>query len=213
MRRQTPILLIDSEGLVRDGLCALLRQEGLRLAGVFGSAREALRGDPHPFPQVTIIDFALAMQPGPHTLAHLKRRWPSSGLLVLGQGRELGALQSAWRAGAEAYVLRSDPRGELFNAIESLLQHRHYVSPALKRCAEPRKSAPGAARPGALLTEREQQVMALIVQGHRTREIAELLQLSHKTIERHRTNLMRKLGVRSATEVVAYALTHRCVGF
>src|SRR5262249_40263439 len=109
MRRNTPILLIHSEGLVRDGLCALLRQEGLRLAGVSSSAREALRGDPHPFPQVTIIDFALAMQPGPHTLGHLKQRWPSSGMLVLGRGRDLNALQIAWRAGAEAYLLRSDP--------------------------------------------------------------------------------------------------------
>jgi DNA-binding NarL/FixJ family response regulator len=213
MRRATPILLIDSEGLLRDGLCALLRQEGLRLAGVFGSVREALRADPHPVPQVTIIDFALAMQPGPHTLAYLKRRWPSSGLLVLGQGQELAALQSAWRAGAEAYLLRSDPRDELFTAIDALLQHRHYVSPSLKRCVEPRKSPAPKVRPGALLTEREQQVVRLIAQGQRTREIAQLLQLSHKTIERHRTNIMRKLGVRSATEVVAYALTYRCVGF
>ncbi|HTT43148.1 MAG TPA: response regulator transcription factor [Steroidobacteraceae bacterium] len=213
MRRSTPILLIDSEGLARDGLCALLRQEGLRLSGVYLSVHEALRADPHPTPQVTIIDFPLAMQPGPHALAHLKQRWPATGLLVLGAGRELSALKCAWQAGADGFLLRSDPRTELFCAIEALLHRRHYVSPALKRCVEPRQGPPRTAQPRALLSEREQQVVRLIAQGHRTREIAQLLGLSPKTVERHRTNIMRKLGVRSATEVVAYALTHRCVGF
>ena len=64
-----------------------------------------------------------------------------------------------------------------------------------------------------MLTDREQEVMALIADGYRTREMAQLLSVSHKTVERHRTNLMRKLGVRSATGVVAYALTHGYVGF
>jgi two-component system response regulator NreC len=64
-----------------------------------------------------------------------------------------------------------------------------------------------------MLTNREQEVVALIAEGYRTREMAQMLSLSHKTVERHRTNLMRKLGVRSATGVVAYAVTHGYIGF
>jgi DNA-binding NarL/FixJ family response regulator len=64
-----------------------------------------------------------------------------------------------------------------------------------------------------MLTTREQEVVALIAEGYRTREMAQLLSVSHKTVERHRTNLMRKLGVRSATGVVAYAITHGYISF
>jgi len=67
---------------------------------------------------------------------------------------------------------------------------------------------PGTARPVSLLTNREQEVITLVARGYRTREMARILSLSHKTVEKHRTNLMRKLGLRSATAVAAYAITH-----
>ena len=67
---------------------------------------------------------------------------------------------------------------------------------------------PGRARPPGALTHREQEVIALIAKGYRTREMAQLMSLSHKTVEKHRTNLMRKLGLRSAAAVAAYAITH-----
>jgi two-component system, NarL family, response regulator NreC len=139
-------------------------------------------------------------------------------VLVLSQSREGQAIESARRAGADGYVLRNDQRVELFNAIRTLAQKKHYISTSV---LEP----PAAARPArgsphrrgtdgaGMLTSREQEVVALIAEGYRTREMAQLLSLSHKTVERHRTNLMRKLGVRSATGVVAYAITHGYIGF
>ncbi len=219
MRRKTHILVIDSEGLARDGLCALLAcEDGLSVAEPCGSVREALRSRAgRPAPDVVIVDFSLAMKTGPQTLAHLKRHWPQAACLVLSASREGRTIESARRAGADGYVLRNDRRAELFNAIRTLAQRRHYISTSV---LEPPSTRPAGDAPhrrvtdgAGMLTTREQEVVALIAEGYRTREMAQLLSLSHKTVERHRTNLMRKLGVRSATGVVAYAITHGYVGF
>jgi two-component system, NarL family, response regulator NreC len=219
MRRKTHILVIDSEGLARDGLCALLAcEEGLSLAPACDSVREALRARAtERAPDVLIVDFPLAMKSGPQTLLHLKRRWPRASVLVLSQSREGQAIEAARRAGADGYVLRNDQRAELFNAIRTLALKKHYISASVLEPAATRPTGAAPHRRGTdgarMLTSREQEVVALIAEGYRTREMAQLLSLSHKTVERHRTNLMRKLGVRSATGVVAYAITHGYIGF
>ncbi|MBS0578604.1 MAG: response regulator transcription factor [Proteobacteria bacterium] len=217
MRRKTHILVIDGEGIARDGLCALLQQdEALHLDATFSSARAALRARGDLRPQVVIMDFALAMKSGPQTIAHVKKRWPEATVLVLSVSGEGQAIEAARRAGADGYVLRNDQRAELFNALHALAERRHYISrtvlepPSGSARVTPRTRRTESA---GLLTAREQEVVTLIAEGYRTREMAQLLSLSHKTVERHRTNLMRKLGVRSATGVVAFAITHGYVGF
>jgi DNA-binding NarL/FixJ family response regulator len=217
MRRRTHILIIDGAGLARDGLCALLQQEEtLHVDATFASAREALRGSRDLHPQIVIMDFALALKAGPQTVAHVKRRWPETCVLVLSVSAEGQAIEAARRAGADGYVLRNDQRVELFNAIHALAERRHYISKSvLEAPAAARKAAPRTRRTesAGLLTAREQEVVTLVAEGYRTREMAQLLSVSHKTVERHRTNLMRKLGVRSAAGVVAFAITHGYVGF
>jgi len=200
------------------------------VAGQFALADEAPTAAPAPAPgavgpepsaeaspDVLIIDFSLAMKTGPQTLLHLKRRWPQATILVLSGSREGQAIESARRAGADGYVLRNDQRAELFNAIRTLAQKKHYISTSVLELPAARPGSEAPHRRGTdgagMLTSREQEVVALIAEGYRTREMAQLLSLSHKTVERHRTNLMRKLGVRSATGVVAYAITHGYIGF
>jgi len=219
MRRKTHILVVDDEGITRDGLCALLQSEAsVHLDAAFDCARGALRSRGDLKPNVVIMDLPVAMKTGPQTIAHVKRRWPEARVLVLSARSESRLIEVARRAGADGFVLRNDERGELFGAIRALAAGRHYISKSVlePRTRHARRTAPHAPRRGdtvAMLTAREQEVVTLIAEGYRTREMAQLLSVSHKTVERHRTNLMRKLGVRSATGVVAYALTHGYVGF
>jgi len=217
MRRKTHIIVIDGEGMARDGLCALIdREDGLQIDAVFARPAEALRARGSN-PAVLVIDWPLAMQSGPETLLHLKRHWPHAAVLALSPRPDGATIEAARRAGADGYVLRNDRRAELFNALQALAQRRHYISTSVLELPRARPHHRIAARPHAAgarqLTAREQEVVALIAEGYRTREMAQLLSLSQKTVERHRTNLMRKLGVRSATGVVAYAITHGYVGF
>jgi len=220
MRRKTHILVIDEESMLRDGLCALLQdEESLHFDGAFTGPRSALREGAKLRPDIVIMDFGAAMRSGPQTLLHVKRRWQGARVLVLAANADGRSIEAARRAGADGYVLRNDRRTELFKAIHALSQGKHYISPSVIEAPAPNngRTPPHAPRrsdtAAAMLTNREQEVVALIAEGYRTREMAQLLSVSHKTVERHRTNLMRKLGVRSATGVVAYAITHGYVGF
>ncbi len=213
-RPKTQVLVIDEAGIMRDGLCALLESEGtIEVIAASANRRDAVQGLEIAQPHVIIIDFSTDLKSGPETIAHLKRRWPEVRILVLTVRRDEQFIETALRAGADGYVLKSDSRAELFNAVHRIASGKGYISPsALDRMvtayAKTSDRVPGRTRPPGALTSREQEVIALIAKGYRTREMAQLMSLSHKTVEKHRTNLMRKLGLRSAAAVAAYAITH-----
>jgi two-component system response regulator NreC len=215
IRRTTRILVVDEEGIMRDGLCALLASDdALQIVGTTSSGREAVWAASGVRPDVVVMDFSMSLKTGPEAIGIIKRHWPSARVLVLTFRHADQFIDAALRAGADGYVLKNDRRTELFTAIHSIAAGKNYISPSIfDRVVSGYVKAPDSARhPGAtatgILTKREQEVIALIGQGHRTREIAQLLSLSHKTVEKHRTNLMRKLGLRNATAVAAYASAH-----
>ena len=212
-RRTTTILLIDAPGIPRDGLCALLESDSaLEVIGVAAGRREALRALRAAQPQVVVMDFSVDAVQGRETIAHIKRRWPRVGVLVLIQpGHE--HVEAALRAGADGYVLLDEECAQLFNAVQRIASGKGYISPAAldRMVTSYGKSSDAASRrspPPEVLTNREREVIAMIAKGYRTREMAQLLCLSHKTVEKHRANLMRKLGLRSAAAAAAYAITH-----
>ncbi|TLY69175.1 MAG: response regulator transcription factor [Gammaproteobacteria bacterium] len=209
--RKTRVLVADEAGIMRDGLCALLQSDdALEVVAATGEALQTLTSAQ---PDVVIVDFATDLKSGPETIEHLKRRWPEVRVLVLTVRRDETFIETALRAGADGYVLKTDSRAELFNAVHRVASGKGYISPsALDRMvtayAKTADRLPGHPRPAGALTSREQEVITLIAKGYRTREMAQLMSLSHKTVEKHRTNLMRKLGLRSAAAVAAYAITH-----
>ena len=138
--------------------------------------------------------------------------WPRIGVLVLAQPGHK-EIEAAVEAGADGYVLLDENCTELFNAIRRIALGKAYISAAaLDQVATSHGSrnerAPAQPPEAKLLTNREREVIALIAKGYRTREMAQLLSLSHKTVEKHRANLMRKLGLRSAAAAAVYAITH-----
>ena len=212
-RRTTTVLLVDEPGIPRDGLCALLESDSaLEVIGVAAGRREAVRALRAAQPHVVVMDLSVDPLQGRETIVHIKRRWPRVGVLVLIQpGRE--HIETALRAGADGYVLLDEECAELFNAVQRIASGRSYISPAtLDRMVTSYRSVtdPVNRRFPApeVLTGREREVIAMIAKGYRTREMAQLLCLSHKTVEKHRANLMRKLGLRSAAAAAVYAITH-----
>jgi two-component system response regulator NreC len=209
MRRKTRILLIDEDSLLRDGLAALLGlEEEVEFLGARGSGTESVNNAPEPAPQVVILDFSTRDQSGPETVAAVKGRWPDARVLVLTFRREDRIIEAALRAGVAGYLLKTDTRAELLTAIRAVAEGKRYISPSIfdrvvsgfvRMHAPLRQVSPDG------LSDREREVMKRIALGYRTREIALQLSLSHKTIEKHRSNLMRKLGLRSATAVATYA--------
>jgi two-component system response regulator NreC len=209
MRRKTRILIVDQESLLRDGLRVLLElEDDLEMMGAIGSGDEPVDAATKMSPQVVLLEFAMPSQDGSETVAAVKSRWPEARVLVLTFRREDEFFEAALRAGADGYLLKSDSRAELLAAIHAVADKKRYISPTLfDRAVIGYLGQPPASRRSAAdaLSARERQVMRKIALGLRTREIALQLSLSHKTIEKHRSSLMRKLGLRSAAAVAAYA--------
>jgi two-component system response regulator NreC len=211
MRRKIRILIIDEDSLVREGLKLLLAlEDDLEILGAIGDGGESIEGSSKAGPQVVILEFAMHGRDGSETVAVVRSRWPDARVLVLTFRREDEFFEAALRAGADGYLLKTDSRTELLTAIHAVADKKRYISPSLFDRAVSGylgKQPPTRGSPDGL-SARERQVMRKIALGFRTREIALQLSLSHKTIEKHRSSLMRKLGLRSAAAVAAYATAH-----
>jgi DNA-binding NarL/FixJ family response regulator len=211
MRRKYQVLLIDAEGILRDGLCAMINLEAqfalmAAIAGTPALQSVVLPADP----DIIIADFGVPAVSVQETVVLARTRWKNVPILVLTSSRDGAAIEAALRAGVDGYILKSDRRAELLIAMHSVLERKRYISPtifdAVVNGFVSQQSAAKADSDG--LSDREREVMRLIARGLRTREIAEKLSVSPKTIEKHRTNLMRKLGLRTAAGVAAYAISN-----
>jgi DNA-binding NarL/FixJ family response regulator len=212
MRRKLQVLLIDEEGLLRDGLCAMINlEDGFAIAGVISGTTALHSVSVLTDPDLVVADFGAPAVRGLETVTAAHSRWPNVAILVLTFQRDDMAIESALRAGVDGYLLKTDRRAELLNAMHSVIERKRYISPSIfdrvvngfvSQRAEAKRADPDG------LSEREREVMKLIAQGFRTREIAEKLSVSHKTVEKHRANLMRKLGLRTAAAVAAYAISN-----
>jgi two-component system response regulator NreC len=209
MRRNIQVAVVDAAGFMRDGLCALLcGREELNVVGAIDSNPQQISMAGIPQPDVALLPCSAANLAA---VTALKKRWPDVHILMLTSDREGALVDAALHAGIAGYVFRSSSQADLLTAIRSVaLGNRYLAAPAFERpvAAQPVADTQALLRGPATLSEREREVMRLIAEGYRTREMAEQLSLSHKTVEKHRSNLMRKLGLRSATAVVAYAIKH-----
>lgn len=210
--RRHQILLIDEEGLLRDGLCAMLSlEEDYAVIGAIAGGPAINSVSLAVDPDVVVIDFGLPGMRDADAVRSIRQRWTHAPVLALTFMKEDEGIEAALQAGVDGYLLKTDNRAELLAALRSVLAGRRYISPSIINrvvSGYVHKHVQAKQRDSDGLSERERDVMRRIAQGFRTREIANQLSLSHKTIEKHRSSLMRKLGLRSATAVAAYAIAH-----
>lgn len=213
MPPRTQILIVDEAGMLRDGLCAFLSREAqFAVAGVIGGTAElATVSLPGP-PDIIVVDLGAPGISESRFVESARRRWPDVPILVLTAANDSVSIRSALRAGVDGYILKTEPGTSLLAAIESVLKHERFISPTivseLLNTAADQTPSPPRATPSDGLSSRELEVMKLIARGMRTREMADCLSVSPKTIDKHRANLMRKLGVRTAAAVAAYAISN-----
>jgi two-component system secretion response regulator SsrB len=201
------ILIIEADTLLRDGLCALLRLDNdFDVIGTLDSVKVIASVALGKTPDIVVVDTASPGCGGIDAIEKIHHRWPHARVLVLTSRQEDRVMAEAFSAGADAYLLKSDSRQDLTNALHGVAQGLRYVSQAMNRQARDRSISGQHQSDG--LTDRERDVMRGIAQGRRTREIALALSLSQKTIEKYRSSLMRKLGLKTATAVAAYAIVN-----
>jgi len=201
MARDIRILVIGKANLVRDGLWALLRaQEGMEVLSAIESGVEAIKlALVSPIPDVAVIHFPIMTPSGLDAVAAVRGRWPAGRVIALTSRLDDRVVSTAMESGIDGCISESDSHAELLSAIRTVANGERYLTRSIAR-----QDVSGPDK----LTEREKEVTRLIAAGYRTREIAHRLSLSNKTIEKDRASIMRKLGLRSAAAVAAYATAH-----
>ena len=202
------LLLADDHPIVRQGLRALLAAEtDLRLVGEAAEGLEAVRLAERLRPDVLVLDLMMPGLNGLDVTRHVARRVPETHVVILSMHAHEAYVAEALQAGAVAYVLKDARAEELMRAVREAVAGRRYLSPSISEQAvraytEKSSSTPD---PLTLLTDREKEVLQLTAEGHSGNVIARRLFISPRTVESHRANLMRKLGVRNQRELVRYA--------
>ncbi len=210
MRRIT-VLIVDDHTIVRDGICSLLSLAGdIEVVGDAANGREALEKTGKLNPDVVLTDIAMPVMNGLEAIRRIRKEFPQMKILVLTQYDDKEHVFPAIQAGANGFVSKTSASSELTSGIRAVFTGESYLSPSVAKLFvedyQQLATAEERTDPYEQLTDRERDVLKLIVEGHRTREIAELLSITPKTVEGHRTSLMRKLGIHSTLELVKYAL-------
>ena len=204
------ILLVDDHPLVRDGLRARLEAAPrLRVVGEAGSAEEALEQAGQLAPDLVLMD--VNMRGGSNTsgieaTARLLERYPDIAVLMLSMHDRPEYVTQAIQAGARGYVLKDAPGKDIVLAIDTVMGGGIYYSAALARqLASPPLATSGV---GEGLTARETEILRFIAAGQSNKGIARELDLSVRTVETHRLNIKRKLGIEGQAELIRYAIQH-----
>ena len=199
------ILLAEDEQIVREGIRALLEQAGFEVVGEASDGREAVRLAERLRPDVAVLDLAMPGMNGTTATLELARVAPETRTVVLtaksGDEQVLAALE----AGIKAYVLKTEALADLVRALHEVARGHTYLSPGISRTVVDAYLG-RRRRPGDPLTPREKEVLQLIAEGKSTKEIAQVLGISVKTAEYHRSRLMSKLELHETASLVRYAI-------
>lgn len=201
------ILLADDHGIVRGGIKLLLdRQPGLEVVAEAGDGAEAVELALRHRPDLCILDVGMPRLTGLQATREIKQHLPDTQILVLSMHDDERYLYEALKAGAAGYVLKREADQDLLSAVRAVERGEAFLTNAAERSLVREWMEDDSAGPAEPLTLREQEVLKLIAEAHTNREIGEILHLSEKTVESHRGNLMRKLGMRDRVELVRYAI-------
>jgi len=202
------VLIADDHGIVRSGLRLLLeRQPDIEVIGEAADGAEAREMAIRERPDLAILDVRMPKLTGLQATREIKRQAPEVSVLILSMHDDERYLFEALKAGASGYVLKTQADADLVEAIRAVERGEPFLTPAAQQTLI--KDVLERGREGVGdedLTPREEEIVKLVAEAHTTREIAEILHLSEKTVENHRGNAMRKLGMRDRVELVRYAI-------
>jgi len=204
------VLVVDDHTIVRDGICALLAPvDDIEVVGEATNGHEALEMIRELEPNVALMDIAMPVLDGLEATRRICKECPETKVLVLTQYNDKGYVFPIIRAGASGFISKEVAASELTSGIRSVFRGDSYLSPSVAKLVieDYQRSGGGADHdPYEQLTDREREVFRLLAEGHTTQEIADIMVVSPKTVEGHKTNLMAKLGIHNRIELVKYAL-------
>jgi DNA-binding NarL/FixJ family response regulator len=201
------VLIADDHGVVRGGLRLLLdRQPDMEVVAEAADGAEAVAEALAARPDLAILDVAMPLLTGLQAAREIRAHAPEVNVLILSMHDDERYLFEALKAGASGYVLKHEADHDLVAAARAVVRGESFLTNAAQRSLVREWMADGSEGPREPLSPREQEVLKLIAEAHTNREISEILHLAEKTVESHRANILRKLGMRDRVELVRYAI-------
>jgi DNA-binding NarL/FixJ family response regulator len=207
------LLIADDHPLILEGLLRLLT-EAYDIVGSAADGRALIEAADRLQPDLIVLDIALPLMNGIEAARRIRSDNPGARLVFVTQYTDRHYVQEAFRAGASGYVVKQSASSELAAAITEALRGRYYISESLKQ-GLPAALLGGKTNPaelfGGALTPRQREVLQLLAEGRSAKEIAEILRISHKTVEFHKACIMDELGLRTTAELTRYAIANGIV--
>ena len=205
------VLITEDHTLIREGLRSLLSAHpDLDVVGEAGDGREAIQQAEKLSPALVLMDLSMPRMGGVEATREIKKKWPGIKILALTVNDSEEFVLAALQAGADGYILKDSSHAELIQAIRCILAGQRVLSPGIsEKVIEgylAGKKSESLQSPWDTLTQREREVLKLIGEGNKSKEIADYLCISLHTVEKHRSNLMQKLDRHSVSALTSYAV-------
>lgn len=211
-RKRLRVMLVDDHEVVRQGVRALIESvPDWTLCGEAAGGEEALSAAPELKPDVIVLDVSMPRISGLDLILQLKRLLPRVKILVLTMHDSERIVAQALRAGARGYLLKSGSGDKLIDAITALSRHQTYFSAAVSETLLQSYLKSNGSEDHEQLTPRERQIVKLVAEGNSNKRIAQILKVSIKTVETHRSAAMRKIGAKSSADLAIYAARNELV--
>jgi DNA-binding NarL/FixJ family response regulator len=211
MKNRHQIIIAEDHTILREGLRALLlSHQNLEIVAEARDGQEAVRAVEKYRPDLILMDLSMPRMNGLEALHEIKKHNPETKVVILTVHKTEEYVLAALDRGADGYVLKDADHAELVMAIEQVLAGKHYLSPGISQQVingylQGRKQQKGTSTWDSL-TDREREILKLIAEGYKNKEIADFLFISLKTVEKHRTNLMNKLDLHNTAALTALAI-------
>jgi DNA-binding NarL/FixJ family response regulator len=211
-RQKIRVLLADDHPTVLLGLKAYLSAQGtIEVVGEAVSGREAVELCRTLLPDVAILDIGMPDMNGIEAASAIGKDFPDTKVIILSMHDEKEYIRQFLRCGASAYILKKSPPDELLRAIESVMTSGAYFSPQIADFLLKEHRTPVSVKPEPSLTRREEEVLRLVAKGKSSKQIADVMGISERTVSTYRQMLMEKLGIRGVAELTQYALSRKLI--
>lgn len=205
------IVLAEDHNLIIDGYRMMINKiENLEVVGTAANGESAKKLVEKHQPNYLILDLHMPKVNGLEVLKYVSEYFPATRVIVISMFGDPAIHREVVKYGAKGYLLKHSDREEFLLVMDLVMKGKSYYSPAIFEEQDKIESIPGSGpvMPMANLTAREKEILSLIAKGHTNKEIAKKLVVSHKTVDTHRTNLMKKIGVHNITGLVKYAIAN-----
>jgi DNA-binding NarL/FixJ family response regulator len=205
-------MIVDDHLVVRRGIRSLIEDDPAWIVcGETGDGLEALQMAPDARPDVVIVDMSMPVLGGIDLTHQMRKLLPEVEILILTMHDGERFISGALRAGARGYLLKSESENKLIHALNALSRHQPYFSSPIADALLTKYLSSNPSDDPQQLTSRERQIVKLVAEGNSNKRIAQILKISVKTVETHRSSAMRKIGAKSSADLTVYAARNELI--